>query len=359
VQIAPCFADLLTYWVTRLATRSRPRAARRGAWLAGRADPMMEGVPPSLVGAVEPEPEPEPEPELALPEPEVGALSLWIPTGGATSLASRTAAPAVALRSRLAESLLEPAAQRLAFAGILNHRLGADSVATLRTTAVDADVLGKVGAVALQATSDTGCVDLDAAIALLKQGKLLSERQVKALCKRTKNVLMNEENVQRVPAPVTICGDLRGHFYELLNLFEIGGEVPSTNYLFLGKYIGRGCHQLLTFLLLIALKARWPCRVYLCRGSQESRQMTQVYGFYDECLRAYGTSEVWRCCMDVCDALTLSYVVEHHIFCVHGGLSPSVDTFSDIRSINRFQDVEPDGPMCDMLWSDPEDIAGW
>ncbi len=61
----------------------------------------------------------------------------------------------------------------------------------------------------------------------------------------------------------------------------------------------------------------------------------------------------------VFDVITLSCVVEDHVFCVHGGLSPSLDTFSDIRSINRVQEVPHDGPMCDLLWSDPEDIAGW
>ena len=325
----------------------------------------MEGVPPSPVAAAGTV-EPEPEPELPLPVPEVGTLSRWIATGGTTSLSSRTAARAVvALRTRLDESLLEPAAQRLAFAGVLNHRLGADSATALRTAAADADVLGKVGGMALQVTSDAGCMDLDAAIALLKQGKLLSERQGKALCKHSKAILMDEDNLQRVPAPVTICGDIQGHFYQLLDIFGLAGEVPSTNYLFLGKFIGRGCHNLLTFLLLIALKARWPCRVHLCRGTMETRPLTQVHGFYSECLRAYGTSEVWRCCMDVCDALTLSYIVEDRIFCVHGGLSPNVATFSDIRSIDRFQEVPHDGPMCDMLWSDPEDNitgrthAGW
>ena len=61
----------------------------------------------------------------------------------------------------------------------------------------------------------------------------------------------------------------------------------------------------------------------------------------------------------VFDVITLSCVVEDHVFCVHGGLSPSLDTFNDIRSINRVQEVPHDGPMCDLLWSDPEDIAGW
>ena len=112
-------------------------------------------------------------------------------------------------------------------------------------------------------------------------------------------------------------------------------------------------------MLLIALKVRYPRRVYMIRGNHESRQITQVYGFYDECLRNFGTAEVWKYCTQVFDVITLSCVVEDHVFCVHGGLSPSLDTFQDIRSINRQQEVPHDGPMCDLLWSDPEEIAGW
>lgn len=45
------------------------------------------------------------------------------------------------------------------------------------------------------------------------------------------------------------------------------------------------------------------------------------------------------------------------IFCVHGGLSPSIQTLDQIRSIDRKQEVPHDGPMCDLLWSDPEGIT--
>ena len=121
----------------------------------------------------------------------------------------------------------------------------------------------------------------------------------------------------------------------------------------------RGFYSLETFLLLISLKVRHPGRIFMIRGNHESRQITQVYGFYDECLRNFGTAEVWKYCTQVFDVITLSCVVEDHVFCVHGGLSPSLDTFGDIRSINRVQEVPHDGPMCDLLWSDPEDIAGW
>eukprot|EP01052_Picozoa_sp_SAG31_P014411 SAG31_NODE_894_length_11172_cov_25.790572_1_plen_203_part_00 len=202
---------------------------------------------------------------------------------------------------------------------------------------------------------------MDAALALLKQGRLLSERQVKALCERARDILMAEDNVQRVPAPVTVCGEVRGHFDALLEIFRVGGEVPSTNYVFLGSYLNRrGYGSLLTFLLLLALKVRFPRRIYLCRGKHEARQMTQVYGFYDECVEVYGAPSVWRYCVEVFDALTLSCVIEDQIFCVHSGLSPHVDTFDDIRRIDRVRDVPHEGPMYDLLWVQPcGSLRGW
>ena len=202
-------------------------------------------------------------------------------------------------------------------------------------------------------------LDVDKCIDQLKKREMPTEAQIKELCEQATAILGEEDNVQVVKAPVTICGDLHGQFYDLLELFRVGGDSPTTNYLFLGDYVDRGFYSLETFLLLISLKVRHPNRIYMIRGNHESRQITQVYGFYDECLRNFGTAEVWKYCTQVFDVITLSCVVEDHVFCVHGGLSPSLDTFSDIRSINRVQEVPHDGPMCDLLWSDPEDIAGW
>jgi serine/threonine-protein phosphatase 4 catalytic subunit len=80
----------------------------------------------------------------------------------------------------------------------------------------------------------------------------------------------------------------------------------------------------------------------------------QVYGFYDECLRKYGSVNVWRYCTEIFDYLSLSAIVDDRIFCVHGGLSPSINTLDQIRTIDRKQEVPHDGPMCDLMWSDPE-----
>lgn len=79
-----------------------------------------------------------------------------------------------------------------------------------------------------------------------------------------------------------------------------------------------------------------------------------MYGFYDECLRKYGSITVWRYCTEIFDYLSLSAIIDGKIFCVHGGLSPSIQTLDQIRTIDRKQEVPHDGPMCDLLWSDPE-----
>ena len=113
------------------------------------------------------------------------------------------------------------------------------------------------------------------------------------------------------------------------------------------------------FYILSELQVRYPDRITLIRGNHESRQITQVYGFYDECLRKYGSITVWRYCTEIFDYLSLSAIIDGRIFCVHGGLSPSIQTLDQIRTIDRKQEVPHDGPMCDLLWSDPEDTQGW
>jgi serine/threonine-protein phosphatase 4 catalytic subunit len=201
--------------------------------------------------------------------------------------------------------------------------------------------------------------DLDRQIEQLRRCEIIKESEVKQLCAMAREILVEESNVQRVDAPVTVCGDIHGQFYDLKELFKVGGDVPETNYLFLGDFVDRGFYSVETFLLLLALKVRYPDRITLIRGNHESRQITQVYGFYDECLRKYGSITVWRYCTEVFDYLSLSAVIDNKILCVHGGLSPSISTLDQIRTIDRKQEVPHDGPMCDLLWSDPEDTTGW
>jgi hypothetical protein len=93
-------------------------------------------------------------------------------------------------------------------------------------------------------------------------------------------------------------------------------------------------------------------QIFLLRGNHESRQITQVYGFYDECVRKYGSGSVWKMFTDLFDFLPLTAVVEDQIFCLHGGLSPNIDNLDSIRQLDRVQEVPHEGAMCDLLWSD-------
>ena len=148
--------------------------------------------------------------------------------------------------------------------------------------------------------------ELDEWIEQLYDCKPLAEKNVKMLCDKAKDILAKEENVQPVRAPVTVCGDVHGQFFDLMELFRIGGKAPDTDYLFMGDYVDRGYYSVETVTLLVALKVRYQNRITVTRGNHESRQITQVYGFYDECLRKYGNANVWKYFTDLFDYLPLT-----------------------------------------------------
>ena len=198
------------------------------------------------------------------------------------------------------------------------------------------------------------CSSLDEQIDQLKKCQFITEGEVKLLCEKAKELFIEESNVQCLDAPITICGDIHGQFDDLTELFRKGGNCPETNYIFLGDFVDRGFNSVETFLLLLALKVRYPDRITLIRGNHETRQITQVYGFYDECMRKYGSINVWRYCTEIFDYLPIGAIIDEKIFCIHGGLSPTIDTIDEIRNIDRKQEVPHDGSMCDLLWSDPD-----
>ncbi|KAK0333323.1 sporulation-induced protein [Friedmanniomyces endolithicus] len=339
----------------------------------------------------------------------------------------------------------------------------------------------------------------------LAQAKLcryLPEADMKRLCETVKESLMEESNIQPVSAPVTVCGDIHGQFYDLLELFHVAGGMPgeaeeraaqqgmvssptktapavtspsrkpsgvsafsaadlepptqirdpkvrkkmkrrfqkdsaytsaasndgsseggdggedeevrgrgrsrsmgqpqeeaeegeeyedegegsedsgvgvkspgpsrskstaaktdhangNQNFVFLGDFVDRGYFSLETFTLLMCLKAKYPDKITLIRGNHESRQITQVYGFYEECQQKYGNASVWKSCCQVFDFLALAAIIDGRVLCVHGGLSPEIRTLDQIRVVARAQEIPHEGAFCDLVWSDPEEVETW
>ena len=180
------------------------------------------------------------------------------------------------------------------------------------------------------------------------------------ICNTAQDLLSKEGNVARIRTPVTIVGDLHGQFHDLQEILNIEGS--ESCFLFLGDYVDRGQFSIETLMLLLLLKIRYPHRITLLRGNHESRQITQVYGFYDEVMRKYGNADVWIRCTSLFDYLPLAAVVtDSKAFAVHAGLSPQLEKVDELESYERFRDISQEGTVCDLLWSDPadDDQNGW
>jgi len=120
-------------------------------------------------------------------------------------------------------------------------------------------------------------MDLDELIdGLIQEKKQLSIKHLGMICEKLKEIFIEESNLQVVLAPVTICANIHGQFSDLLELFRINGEIPVTNYVFLGGYVSNGYDSVQVIQLLLCLKLKYPGKITLIRGKHEAREMSNV-----------------------------------------------------------------------------------
>ncbi|WFD42645.1 protein-serine/threonine phosphatase [Malassezia psittaci] len=180
--------------------------------------------------------------------------------------------------------------------------------------------------------------------------------EIMAVCQAAREVFLSQPTLIELSPPVKIVGDTHGQYQDLLRLFDMCGFPPASNYLLLGDYVDRGKQSLETILLLLCYKIKYPENFFLLRGNHECANVTRVYGFYDECKRRLNI-RIWKTFIDVFNTLPIAAIVASKIFCVHGGLSPSLSNMDDIRRIERPTGVPDYGLLNDLLWSDPSDTA--
>jgi serine/threonine-protein phosphatase PP1 catalytic subunit len=187
----------------------------------------------------------------------------------------------------------------------------------------------------------------------------LTEIEIRNLCIQSREVFMSQPILIELDAPLKICGDIHGQYYDLLRLFEYGGFPPEANYLFLGDYVDRGKQSLETICLLLAYKLKFPENFFILRGNHECASINRIYGFYDECKRRYNI-KLWKTFADCFNCLPIAALIEEKIFCMHGGLSPDLHTMDQIKRVMRPTDVPDTGLVCDLLWADPDkDVMAW
>ncbi|CAH1790760.1 unnamed protein product, partial [Owenia fusiformis] len=196
-----------------------------------------------------------------------------------------------------------------------------------------------------------------------KNQKNLDKRYAYQILLDVKKLFQEQPTLVDISIPkdkkFTVCGDIHGQFYDLLNIFELNGLPSEDNpYLFNGDFVDRGSFSVECIFTLFGFKLLFPKHFYMSRGNHESSTMNQMYGFDGEVKSKYN-AQMADLFTEVYNWLPLCHCIEKKVLVMHGGLFAKDDvTLDDIRKEERNRQPPDSGIMCDLLWSDPQPQCG-
>jgi len=199
------------------------------------------------------------------------------------------------------------------------------------------------------------------------------------LCREVKFLLEKETRCLYIQSPVYVLGDIHGNLEDLHffsdNIWNLGMDLTSGNFLFLGDYFDRGVHSLEVIAYMIALKIQCPEKMFMIRGNHELREVNGWEAHYgDKCFlwqskNRFGEKMgelVWEEVNQVFDRLPLAAIIDNDIFCVHGGIPRPrinasnriedilmVPTVAGISPFYSYESIDMVKMSSECLWSDP------
>ncbi|KAJ1423363.1 Metallo-dependent phosphatase-like protein [Ochromonadaceae sp. CCMP2298] len=200
------------------------------------------------------------------------------------------------------------------------------------------------------------------------------------VCQEVSTLLEQQPRCLFLQSPVYVFGDIHGNLEDLHffsdNIWKMGMDLTAGKFLFLGDYVDRGQNCLECVAYLFGLKILYPHKIDLLRGNHETRDVNgweDHYGeksFLFQCKQRFGEEfgeEIWEECNQTFDRLPLAAVIDHEIFCIHGGLPRPVDHegMTEIESILAMPNIVSIMPpyeheeewmrqvATDCIWSDP------
>lgn len=207
-----------------------------------------------------------------------------------------------------------------------------------------------------------------------KWGKVrgLEPKLLRTLAGECERVMAAEPTLLRLEPPVYVIGDLHGNFKDFSYFAKAFGlwtsaEFIPAKFLFLGDYVDRGLHSIETLAFVLALKVRFPNKVFLLRGNHECAEINgdedlyQGGSFRRQCSMTYGRREgvaLWEKFNSCFDQMPLAAVIDNKIFCVHAGIPRCVSRNQDLPILDTIAAIPrppnlDDDQVFDLIWADP------
>jgi len=152
------------------------------------------------------------------------------------------------------------------------------------------------------------------------------------ICHAVSELFEKQSRCLFLQSPVYVFGDIHGNLEDLHffadNIWKLGMDLTAGKFLFLGDYVDRGMSCLECVAYLFGLKVLYPHKIDLLRGNHETRDVNgwemhyMEKSFLHQCKERFGVEvgeNVWEECNQAFDRLPLAAVIDHEIFCIHGG----------------------------------------